>query len=156
MGRGCRHRQRGAGVVSAPVCPIAAAVVADIASRADVGLRKYGTTLARTDLSRRQWLEHAYQEALDLALYLRRLMAMEPDPKSAAAVAGALTQSTPAPDIGQIGHQTRLEAGLGAGRVATTSASQKPPTGRVGADGGWTREWLDDDVQWPTRPEGTD
>ena len=58
-------------------CPIAHAVAADVLARADAGLKKYGVTLARTDLSRHDWLVHAYQEALDLACYLRRLIEMQ-------------------------------------------------------------------------------
>jgi hypothetical protein len=58
-------------------CPIAAAVAADVLARAEVGLRKYGVSLARPDLSRAQWLQHAYEEALDLAAYLRTLIEME-------------------------------------------------------------------------------
>lgn len=54
--------------------PIVAAVIADLAARSDAGQRKYGTTLARTDVDLRGWLQHAYEEALDLALYLRRAM----------------------------------------------------------------------------------
>jgi hypothetical protein len=59
-------------------CPIAAAVAADVLTRAEVGLRKYGVTLGRDDLSRKQWLQHAYEEALDHACYLRKLIEMEP------------------------------------------------------------------------------
>jgi hypothetical protein len=58
--------------------PIVEAVRADLAARSALGQAKYGTTLARTDLTRAQWLTHAYQEALDLALYLRRLIEAEP------------------------------------------------------------------------------
>ena len=58
-------------------CPIVQAVIADLEMRAETGLAKYGVTLARTDLDRRAWLVHAYQEALDLACYLRRLIEME-------------------------------------------------------------------------------
>lgn len=58
-------------------CAIAEAVASDIRTRAEVGLRKYGVTLERTDLNRREWLQHAYEEALDLACYLRRLIALE-------------------------------------------------------------------------------
>jgi hypothetical protein len=54
--------------------PIVAAVRADLLARSERGQAKYGTTLARTDLTRAEWLRHAYEEALDLALYLRRLM----------------------------------------------------------------------------------
>jgi hypothetical protein len=51
-----------------------ALVMADLVSRRAAGLRKYGTTLARTDLDHRAWLQHAYEEALDLACYLKRAM----------------------------------------------------------------------------------
>lgn len=59
-------------------CRIAASVAADIEARAALGLAKYGVTLERTDLSRRDWMQHAYEEALDLACYLKRLIEMEP------------------------------------------------------------------------------
>lgn len=57
--------------------PIVAAVMADLERRSRRGVAKYGTTLARTDLSHEDWLRHAYEEALDLALYLRRAMERE-------------------------------------------------------------------------------
>ena len=60
-----------------PTCPTAAAVARKIADRADVGLRKYGTTLAQAGLSRRELLVHAQEEAMDLAVYLQRLIEME-------------------------------------------------------------------------------
>ena len=53
--------------------PIVAAVCADLQARSAVGIGKYGTTLARTDLTPKQWAQHAYEECLDAALYLRRL-----------------------------------------------------------------------------------
>jgi hypothetical protein len=53
---------------------IVAAVRADLAERSARGIAKYGVTLDRTDLSRADWLRHAYEEALDLALYLRRAL----------------------------------------------------------------------------------
>ena len=45
-------------------------VIAELKVREERGLNKYGTTLDRTDLTEKQWLQHAYEEALDLALYL--------------------------------------------------------------------------------------
>ena len=45
-----------------------------LAQRAEVGLAKYGVTMERTDLTRLDWLHHAQQEALDLAVYLERLI----------------------------------------------------------------------------------
>lgn len=41
-------------------------------SRSLVGLKKYGVTTNRTDLDVRDWLRHALEETLDLAVYLRR------------------------------------------------------------------------------------
>lgn len=42
--------------------------------RSQTGIEIYGTTLGRTDLSRLEWLKHARNEALDLSLYLERLI----------------------------------------------------------------------------------
>lgn len=49
-----------------------AEVCADIARRQAFGKNKYGTTVAENPLSLRAWLVHAYEEALDLSVYLRR------------------------------------------------------------------------------------
>jgi len=51
-----------------------ARVCGDIARRQALGLRKYGTSVEANPLSQRQWLQHAYEEALDMAVYLRRLI----------------------------------------------------------------------------------
>jgi hypothetical protein len=40
-----------------------------------VGIKKYGTTVAENPLSLREWLQHAYEETLDNAVYLRRAIA---------------------------------------------------------------------------------
>lgn len=53
------------------------AVATKILRRAEVGLAKYGVTMERTDLSRLDWLIHAQQEAMDLAVYLERLISDE-------------------------------------------------------------------------------
>ena len=45
-----------------------------LATRADLGLLKYGVNTTRTDLKTVQWLRHAQDEALDLAVYLERLI----------------------------------------------------------------------------------
>jgi len=42
-------------------------------SRSETGIRKYGTTLDRTDLEIKQWIDHAIEESLDHALYLMKL-----------------------------------------------------------------------------------
>lgn len=40
--------------------------------RAKMGKEKYGQTLDRTDLSLLEYLQHAKEEAMDLALYLEK------------------------------------------------------------------------------------
>lgn len=51
---------------------IESAVCADIAKRQQVGIAKYGKTVAENPLSLREWLQHAYEECLDQAVYLKR------------------------------------------------------------------------------------
>lgn len=48
------------------------AVRQDLLDRSKVGIVKYGVTLDRTDLNLRDWLQHAYEETLDQANYLKR------------------------------------------------------------------------------------
>ena len=49
-----------------------ARVCLDIIARQKKGIEKYGTTVAQNPLSHKEWLQHAYEEALDMAIYLRR------------------------------------------------------------------------------------
>ena len=49
-------------------------VINDIKQREQKGLETYGTTMDREDLTQDQWLQHAYEEALDFAIYLRKLI----------------------------------------------------------------------------------
>lgn len=51
-------------------------VVTKILDRADFGVKKYGNPkgMAREDLSRLEWLIHAQEEAMDLAVYLEKLI----------------------------------------------------------------------------------
>ena len=49
-----------------------ARVCADIALRQALGVQKYGTTVEDNPLTLRAWLQHAYEETLDHAIYLRR------------------------------------------------------------------------------------
>ena len=48
-------------------------VIKKFEKRADDGLKKYGVTLERTDLSTLDWIEHAQDELMDGILYLERL-----------------------------------------------------------------------------------
>lgn len=47
-------------------------VVMDICQRQELGIKKYGTTVQENPLPLRAWLQHAYEECLDQAIYLRR------------------------------------------------------------------------------------
>ena len=49
-------------------------VCGKILERSKVGESKYGTTMERVDLSRLDWLIHAQEEAMDLAVYLQKLI----------------------------------------------------------------------------------
>jgi hypothetical protein len=49
-------------------------IIDDLLSREDKGLKEYGTTMDRTDLTEQDWLQHAYEEALDLAIYLKKII----------------------------------------------------------------------------------
>lgn len=51
-----------------------AEVCEDIAKRQQVGIAKYDTTVEHNPLPLRQWLQHAYEECLDQAIYLKRSM----------------------------------------------------------------------------------
>lgn len=42
-------------------------------SRAEVGYKKYGCNTERDDLSVSDWIQHALEEACDLAVYLARM-----------------------------------------------------------------------------------
>ena len=53
---------------------IEAQVCADIAARQRLGIAKYGMTLAQNDLELRARLQHAYEECLDRACYLKWAM----------------------------------------------------------------------------------
>jgi hypothetical protein len=49
-------------------------IIDDLLEREDKGLKEYGTTMDRTDLTEEDWLQHAYEESLDLAIYLKKII----------------------------------------------------------------------------------
>lgn len=51
-----------------------AKVCNDIAKRQAFGLNKYGVTVKDNPLPLRAWIQHAYEEVLDQAVYLRRAL----------------------------------------------------------------------------------
>ena len=48
-------------------------VMAKYSERSAVGLRKYGTTLDREDLTIFDWLNHLQEELMDATLYIERI-----------------------------------------------------------------------------------
>lgn len=57
------------------VVGVEAKVCTDISERQHRGIAKYGQTVAANPLDLRAWLQHAYEECLDQAVYLRRAIA---------------------------------------------------------------------------------
>jgi hypothetical protein len=53
---------------------ILAAVIEDMRRREAKGKEEYKTTLDRNDLKEDEWMQYAYEEALDLSLYLKKIM----------------------------------------------------------------------------------
>lgn len=66
--------------MSEPIDANVESVRAKMSARAHAGLVKYGVTTERKDLSRLQWLTHAQEEAMDLAVYLERLIQEDAKP----------------------------------------------------------------------------
>ena len=54
-------------------------VIADMRRRESKGKLEYGTTMDRKDLGESDWMLYAYEEALDLALYLRKIITIKQD-----------------------------------------------------------------------------
>ena len=52
-------------------------VIQKITERAVLGKKKYGCTMERDDLSLVEWLNHAQEEAMELAIYLERIITEE-------------------------------------------------------------------------------
>lgn len=57
--------------VTETIDKVVEAVRADLLRRSELGIKKYGTTLSDGGYSYRQYLQHAYEEALDLSNYLK-------------------------------------------------------------------------------------
>ena len=49
-------------------------VINDLKRREQVGIKKYGTTVDRSDLSTEQWVQHFYEELLDASVYARAIL----------------------------------------------------------------------------------
>lgn len=55
---------------------IVAAVIKMFQQRSEIGQKKYGTTLDRTDLKTLDWIQHAQEELMDGILYLEKLKSL--------------------------------------------------------------------------------
>jgi len=53
--------------------PIVSAVIRKMYQRSQVGIKKYGTTMERDDLSYAEWLTHLQEELMDSIIYLEKL-----------------------------------------------------------------------------------
>jgi hypothetical protein len=71
--KGCNHRIYKQKTNEMEIDRIVLNVIKKFEKRADDGLKKYGVTLERTDLSTLDWIEHAQDELMDGILYLERL-----------------------------------------------------------------------------------
>jgi len=60
---------------------IVAAVIQKFQQRSEVGIKKYGVTLDRQDLSVLDWITHAQEELMDGILYLEKLKSLQSIPK---------------------------------------------------------------------------
>ena len=61
------------------------AVITKIRERAEIGQKKYGTTMERTDITKLGWLKHYQEECMDAAIYAEKLIQLFslPDTKPA-------------------------------------------------------------------------
>lgn len=48
-------------------------VITKFKQRSEVGIKKYGTTMDRDDLTRDEWITHISEELMDALLYLEKL-----------------------------------------------------------------------------------
>jgi hypothetical protein len=62
--------------IKKPEDAITISVMEDLKRRADLGVKKYGTTLQSNNKD--NFINHAYEEALDLAQYLKKEMSVIP------------------------------------------------------------------------------
>ena len=60
-------------MASAGLDSIVTAIIQRFTERAEMGKKKYGTDLDRTDLSVLDWIQHAQEEHMDAILYLEKL-----------------------------------------------------------------------------------
>lgn len=52
-------------------------VACKLRKQIDKGKSTYGMTMDRTDMTKEQWIDHAIEEAIDLAIYLTKIKRYE-------------------------------------------------------------------------------
>lgn len=52
-------------------------VINKFKQRSEVGIKKYGVTMDREDLTREQWITHISEELMDALIYLEKLKRIE-------------------------------------------------------------------------------
>lgn len=60
-------------LISRVTDPIVLQNCIEMLERSKVGVEKYGTTLEENDIPIKEWIQHAKEEAMDMANYLERL-----------------------------------------------------------------------------------
>jgi hypothetical protein len=48
-------------------------VITTLTSRSETGMRKYGVTMDRDDLSFAEWIQHLQEELMDAIIYIEKL-----------------------------------------------------------------------------------
>ena len=56
-------------------------VINKFKQRSEVGIKKYGVTMDREDLTREQWITHISEELMDALIYLEKLKRIENENK---------------------------------------------------------------------------
>lgn len=51
-----------------------AQVMIDLRDREKMGIEKYGVSVDKAELNALQWMQHAYEESLDHAIYMKKLI----------------------------------------------------------------------------------
>jgi hypothetical protein len=51
-----------------------AQVMLDLRAREKMGIEKYGVSVDKAKLDAIQWMQHAYEESLDHAIYMKKLI----------------------------------------------------------------------------------
>jgi len=51
-----------------------AQVILDLRSREKMGIEKYGVSVDKAELDTLKWMQHAYEESLDHAIYMKKII----------------------------------------------------------------------------------